>query len=59
MEDRTMKKTYQNPETTIVTVQMGQMIAASTDGFNGALGTQGGSGSNALGRGSQWDDDEE
>ena len=57
-----MKKTYQNPETNIVKVQMAQMIAASPDGFKGTLGTEseGGDGSGALSRrGGLWDDDED
>ena len=60
-----MKKTYQNPETNIVKVQMAQMIAASDQqpqGFNGTLGTEseGGDGSGALSRrGGLWDDDED
>ncbi|MBR1394758.1 MAG: hypothetical protein IJ559_03765 [Prevotella sp.] len=60
-----MKKTYQNPETKIVKVQVAQMIAASNPkGFNGGLGGdgEGGSGDEGLSRrfgGSLWDDDEE
>ncbi len=56
-----MKKIYQNPEIKIVNVQMAQMIAASNpEGFKGALGSEGGDGSAALGRrGGFFDDDEE
>ena len=56
------KKIYQNPETTIVKVQMAQMIAASTpEGFNENLGDEGdgGDGGDALirmlGGGTVWD----
>lgn len=56
------KKIYQIPETTIVKVQMAQMIAASTpEGFNENLGDEGdgGDGSEALirmlGGGTVWD----
>lgn len=43
------KKIYQIPETTIVKVQMAQMIAASTpEGFNENLGDEGDDGSDAL-----------
>lgn len=54
------KKIYQIPETTIVKVQMAQMIAASTpEGFNENLGDEGGDGSDALirmlGGGTVWD----
>ena len=56
------KKIYQIPETTIVKVQMAQMIAASTpEGFNEDLGTDGdgGDGGDALirmmGGGTVWD----
>jgi hypothetical protein len=54
-----MKKTYQIPATKIVNIQTVKMIA--TSGFDQALGGEGGSGSNALGRrgGSIWDDEEE
>ena len=57
-----MKKTYQNPEMKVVKIQVAQMIAASPEGFKGALGTEGGDGSGALGRrggDDLWDDDEE
>ena len=56
------KKIYQIPETTIVKVQMAQMIAASTpEGFNENLGDEvdGGDGNDALirmlGGGTVWD----
>lgn len=54
------KKIYQIPETTIVKVQMAQMIAASTpEGFNENLGDEGDDGSDALirmqGGGTVWD----
>ena len=55
------KKIYQNPETTIVKVQMAQMIVASVEGFNEDLGTDGdgGDGGDALirmlGGGTVWD----
>ena len=53
------KKIYQIPETTIVKVQMAQMIAASVEGFNEDLGTDGGDGGDALirmlGGGTVWD----
>lgn len=54
------KKIYQIPETTIVKVQMAQMIAASTpEGFNENLGDEGGDGDDALirmlGGGTVWD----
>ena len=42
-----MKKTYINPTTEIVNVEMAQMIAASGD-FNRMLDTNGASGSSAL-----------
>lgn len=56
-----MKKIYQNPTTKVVKIQTVKMIAASPDGFNSTLNTDGGDGSNALGRRSNsiWDDDEE
>ncbi|MBP5337767.1 MAG: hypothetical protein J6Z14_00465 [Prevotella sp.] len=59
-----MKKTYKNPETIVVKVQMAQMVAASDpNGFKGTLGgdSDGGDGGNALGRKSSslWDDEEE
>lgn len=56
------KKIYQIPETTIVKVQMAQMIAASTpEDFNENLGDErdGGDGNDALirmqGGGTVWD----
>ena len=54
------KKIYQIPETTIVKVQMAQMIAASTpEGFNETLGDEGDDASDALirmlGGGTVWD----
>ena len=57
-----MKKTYQNPETKIVKVQVAQMIAASNpEGFNGGLGGDGdgGDGSDGLSRGGSFFDDDE
>lgn len=56
-----MKKTYNNPSTTVVKVQTVQMIAVSLDGFNSTLNSTGGDGSNALGRrnNSYWDDEDD
>ena len=61
--NKAMKKTYQNPETKIVKVQIAQMIAASNpEGFNGGLGGDGdgGDGGDGLSRrgGSLWDDED-
>ena len=63
--NRTMKKTYQNPEIKIVKVQIAQLMAGSNpEGFNGGLGgdSEGGNGDEGLSRrfgGSLWDDDDE
>jgi hypothetical protein len=46
MEDRTMKRTYQKPETEVVAVAVAQMIA--TSGFAKSLNTSGGNGNSAL-----------
>ena len=55
-----MKKIYQIPTTKVVKMQSMQILAGSNpDGFHGALGGDGGNGSNALSRGgSVWDDDD-
>ena len=55
-----MKKIYQAPTASVVNVKP-QLMAPTSDEFDKNLGSQsvGGSGRNALGRGSSgWDDDE-
>ncbi len=48
-----MKKTYFAPETTVVKVEMQQMIAASVNMYGGNAEKA------ALSRGGNWDDEEE
>ena len=45
-----MKKTYMTPSVEVVRIKAQTMIAASTDGFKGALGTTEVGGDVALGR---------
>ena len=60
-----MKKTYLNPTTTVVNIELANIIAASPanpEGFNGSVGTQSVDGSAGLSRQSNfsvWGDDEE
>lgn len=52
-----MKKTYMNPTTTVVMIEVAQMIA--TSGFSDELGNSEQSGGNALDRSSEdlWSDE--
>ena len=58
-----MKKTYIIPELNITTLAVENMVAASPDGFNSKLGTQGVSGDASLVKEQDtesynvWDDD--
>ena len=56
-----MKKTYLHPETTVVTIAPVLMTNGSVQGFTNSLGTEGGNGDKALGRGGNdmWDDEED
>ena len=56
-----MKKTYLHPETIVVAVAPMLMANGSVEGFNSNLGSTGGSGENALGRGNNdmWEDEED
>lgn len=56
-----MKKTYQNPLTTVITIETAKMIANSGGlGFSDTLGTTNVDGGSALSRhNSIWDDDED
>ena len=48
-----MKKTYFAPETTVVKVEMQQMIAASVEMYGKDANSE------AMGRGGFWDDEED
>ena len=50
-----MKKTYINPEMTIVKIQTAQMLAASEPGYGGTTTSTSG---NLSREGSFWDDDD-
>lgn len=57
-----MRKIYQAPSTEVIKMNTFMMIAASNpEGFNSELDSEGGDGSNALGRCnfSPWDEDDE
>ena len=55
-----MKKTYQNPITTVGAMFTVDMIATSVDGFEKSLDEVGGDGSDALSRDFNiWDDKDE
>ena len=59
MEDSNMKKTYINPTMAVIKIaSKTQMLAGSVDGFNSGLNTTGGSGSGALSREFDFDDED-